>query len=65
MEMTPHAQLNELHRELATLVDERQRLRAESGDRPSLEQNRRQIVARQWQLAAALIAVHHQPAHAA
>jgi hypothetical protein len=44
-----------LERALADLVLERQRLRTEGAERPELERNRREIVARQQDLSDALI----------
>jgi hypothetical protein len=48
---------------LATLVDERQRLRSEAAPADDLERNRLAIVQCQWELSRALIA-RYLPAHA-
>ena len=56
MPQDPHIDI--LARELASLVAERQRLRSEGADSGQLERNRREIVARQHELAGALIALH-------
>ena len=54
-----------LEREIAALVAERQRLRAEGAETNVLERNRREIVARQHELSEALISVYApQPAFA-
>ena len=45
-----------LQRSLAELVEDRQRLRAAGAAPAVLEANRRAIVQRQWELAAALLA---------
>jgi hypothetical protein len=42
--------------EIGALVAERQRLRREHADRFTLEENRRAIAERQWELSRALIA---------
>ncbi len=49
-------QIDALRRSLAELVHERQRLRDGSAGPAALETNRRAIVQRQWELAAALLA---------
>lgn len=56
MPNAPH--IDSLERTIAGLVQERQRLRAESAPTTELERNRREIVARQHELSDALIAQH-------
>lgn len=48
--------VDELRHSLARLVADRQRLRASNAGPAELEANRRAIVRRQWELAAALLA---------
>jgi hypothetical protein len=43
---------------IGELVRERQELRTTGADRSSLEENRRQLVDRQWELGRALIQEH-------
>jgi hypothetical protein len=58
MNRNPDPRLATLEHVLETLVQERQRLRAEGADPLALDGNRREIVKRQHELAAALIAVY-------
>jgi hypothetical protein len=52
-----------LEREIATLVERRQELRASGAEAGELERNRRDIVARQHRLSEALISIYApQPA---
>jgi hypothetical protein len=54
-----------LERDIATLVEQRQTLRATGAEPPELEQNRREIVARQQKLSETLISIYApQPAFA-
>ena len=54
-----------LERDIATLVEQRQTLRATGAEPPELEQNRRKIVARQQKLSETLISIYApQPAFA-
>jgi hypothetical protein len=60
----PH--IEGLEHDIAALVAERQRLRAEGAEGAELERNRRDIVTRQHELSNALIALYApQPAFAA
>jgi FtsZ-binding cell division protein ZapB len=47
------AEVERLNEEIRTLVRERQDLRTRGAAREELEQNRQQIVSRQWRLAHA------------
>lgn len=58
MKKYPDPHVDTLERALAELVLERQRLRTVGADRPELERNRREIVARQHELSDALIALY-------
>jgi hypothetical protein len=58
MNRHPDPRLASVEHVLETLVQERQRLRAEGADALALDGNRREIVKRQHELAAALIAVY-------
>ena len=54
-----------LEREIATLVAQRQTLRATGAEARELERNRREIVARQHELSETLISIYApQPAFA-
>ena len=57
MKKQPDPHVDSLERALADLVLERQRLRTEGAERPELERNRREIVARQhdWDMADAWV----------
>jgi hypothetical protein len=59
--MTNADRIQALERTIAELVQERQRLRGESAPTSELEQNRREIVARQQELSDALIAQYAPP----
>jgi hypothetical protein len=62
----PDPRIESLEREIASLVEERQTLRAAGAQAPELEHNRREIVARQHQLSETLISIYApQPAFAA
>jgi hypothetical protein len=50
--------VEQLQGQIAELVSERQVLRAFGASRISLEQNRRELVRRQWALSQALIEQH-------
>jgi hypothetical protein len=50
--------VEQLQGQIAELVSERQVLRAFGASRSSLEQNRRELVRRQWALSQALIEQH-------
>ena len=66
MPKRPDTHIHVLEDEIATLVAERQRLRADAAGAEQLEQNRRDIVARQHELSTALIALYApRPAFAA
>lgn len=55
-----------LERDIATLVEQRQTLRASGAEPSELEHNRREIVARQHKLSETLISIYApQPAFAA
>ena len=57
--------IESLEREIATLVDQRQTLRASGGKARELERNRREIVSRQHELSETLISIYApQPAFA-
>ena len=61
----PDPRIESLEREIASLVEQRQTLRAAGADAPELEQNRCEIVARQHQLSETLISIYApQPAFA-
>ncbi|HEY4229737.1 MAG TPA: hypothetical protein VGO79_06175 [Thermoanaerobaculia bacterium] len=62
----PDPRIESLEREIASLVEQRQTLRSAGAETRDLEQNRRQIVARQHQLSETLISIYApQPAFAA
>jgi hypothetical protein len=52
------SRVTKLERELASLVEERQGLRAGDAEPSELERNRREIVARQQELSEALISTY-------
>ena len=57
--------IESLEREIATLVDQRQTLRASGGKARELERNRREIVSREHELSETLISIYApQPAFA-
>jgi len=57
--------IESLEREIASLVEQRQTLRTAGAEAPELEQNRREIVARQHKLSETLISIYApQPAFA-
>ena len=59
----PDPRIESLEREIASLVEQRQTLRAGGAEGPELEQNRREIVARQHKLSETLISIYApQPA---
>jgi hypothetical protein len=61
----PDPRIETLEREIATLVDQRQTLRATGGEARELERNRCEIVARQHELSETLISIYApQPAFA-
>ena len=61
----PDPRIESLEREIATLVDQRQTLRASGGEARELERNRREIVSRQHELSETLISIYApQPAFA-
>ena len=61
----PDPRIESLEREIASLVEQRQTLRAAGAEAPELEDNRRQIVARQQKLSETLISIYApQPAFA-
>jgi transposase-like protein len=61
----PDSRIESLEREIATLVEQRQTLRASGVETRELEHNRREIVARQHELSEALISIYApQPAFA-
>jgi hypothetical protein len=63
--MAKDPRIDGLEREIATLVAERQGLRANGAEGGELERNRREIVALQHELSTTLIAVYApQPAFA-
>ena len=62
----PDPRIETLERDIASLVEQRQTLRAAGAETPELERNRREIVARQHQLSEMLISIYApQPAFAA
>ena len=62
----PDPRIETLEREIATLVEQRQTLRATGAEPHELERNRREIVARQHELSETLISIYApQPAFAA
>ena len=61
----PDPRIESLEREIASLVEQRQTLRAAGAEAPDLERNRREIVARQHKLSETLISIYApQPAFA-
>jgi len=57
--------IESLEREIASLVEQRQELRASGAEAGELERNRRDIVSRQHRLSEALISIYApQPAFA-
>ena len=52
------SEIEQLQGQIAELVSERQVLRAFGASQSSLEQNRRELVRRQWALSHALIEQH-------
>jgi hypothetical protein len=61
----PDPRIESLEREIATLVERRQTLRASGAAGRELERNRREIVARQHDLSETLISIYApQPAFA-
>jgi hypothetical protein len=56
--MRANPEIETLRERIGELVRERQELRTSGADRSSLEQNRRQLVDRQWELGLALIQEH-------
>jgi hypothetical protein len=61
----PDPRIESLEREIATLVERRQTLRASGAEGRELERNRREIVARQHDLSETLISIYApQPAFA-
>jgi hypothetical protein len=61
----PDPRIVTLEREIATLVEQRQSLRATGGESRKLEHNRCKIVARQHELSETLISIYApQPAFA-
>jgi hypothetical protein len=61
----PDPRIETLEREIATLVEQRQMLRATGAEPRELERNRREIVARQHELSETLISIYApQPAFA-
>ena len=61
----PDPRIETLEREIATLVEQRQSLRATGGEARELEHNRCEIVARQHELSETLISIYApQPAFA-
>jgi hypothetical protein len=62
----PDPRIESLEHDIATLVAERQSLRAGGAEADELERNRREIVARQHELSEALISIYApHPAFAA
>ena len=62
----PDPRIETVEREIATLVEQRQTLRATGAEPRELERNRREIVARQHELSETLISIYApQPAFAA
>jgi len=61
----PDPRIESLEREIASLVERRQTLRVTGAEARELEQNRREIVARQQKLSETLISIYApQPAFA-
>jgi hypothetical protein len=61
----PDPRIESLEREIASLVEQRQTLRVHGAEARELEQNRREIVARQQKLSETLISIYApQPAFA-
>ena len=61
----PDPRIESLEREIASLVEQRQTLRAAGAEARDLERNRREIVARQHKLSETLISIYApQPAFA-
>jgi hypothetical protein len=61
----PDPRIESLEREIASLVEQRQTLRVTGAEARELEQNRREIVARQQKLSETLISIYApQPAFA-
>jgi hypothetical protein len=61
----PDPRIETLERDIAVLVEQRQRLRASGAEARELERNRREIVARQHELSETLISIYApQPAFA-
>ena len=61
----PDPRIETVEREIATLVEQRQTLRATGAEPRELERNRREIVARQHELSETLISIYApQPAFA-
>jgi hypothetical protein len=61
----PDPRIEILERDIATLVEQRQTLRATGAEPTELERNRREIVARQQKLSETLISIYApQPAFA-
>jgi flagellar motility protein MotE (MotC chaperone) len=61
----PDPRIETLERDIATLVEQRQTLRATGAKPNELERNRREIVARQQKLSETLISIYApQPAFA-
>jgi hypothetical protein len=61
----PDPRIESLEREIASLVEQRQTLRASGAEAGDLEYNRREIVARQHELSETLISIYApQPAFA-
>jgi hypothetical protein len=61
----PDPRIETLERDIATLVEQRQTLRATGAKPTELERNRREIVARQQKLSETLISIYApQPAFA-
>jgi len=61
----PDPRIETVEREIATLVEQRQTLRATGAKPRELERNRREIVARQHELSETLISIYApQPAFA-
>jgi hypothetical protein len=58
MAKRPDPRIDSLERSIASLVAERQQLRADGAESGVLERNRREIVERQHELSDALIALY-------
>jgi hypothetical protein len=54
----PDPRIESLEREIASLVEQRQTLRTAGAESRELEQNRREIVARQQKLSETLISIY-------